>query len=70
MSRTMTSRPICTPCAGSGIDPFALPFGNELPDFIATIDDIECLSCGGTGYDPKLSACNDHPLILVTEDYA
>lgn len=69
MSRTMISRPICTPCAGSGIDPFALPFGNELPDFISTIDDIECLSCGGTGYDPRIleSATYSHS---TTEDYA
>ena len=69
MSRTMTSRPICTPYAGSGIDPFALPFGNELPDFIATIDDIECLSCGGTGYDPRI--LNPHqPTWSLQEDYA
>ena len=69
MSRTMTSRPICTPCAGSGIDPFALPFGNELPDFIATIDDIECLSCGGTGYDPRV-LIQHQPTWNLEEQYA
>lgn len=69
MSRTMTSRPICTPCAGSGIDPFALPFGNELPDFIATVDDIECLSCGGTGYDPRV-LIQHQPTWNLEEQYA
>ena len=65
MSRTMTSRPICTPCAGSGIEALILGFDDEEAE--------ECGSCGGTGYDPRLSTCNHdraHSLILATEDYA
>ena len=63
MSRTMTSRPICTPCAGSGIEALAFWVDDEEAE--------ECGSCGGTGYDPRLSICNDHHLNLaINEDYA
>ena len=65
MSRTMISRPICTPCAGSGIEALILGFDDEEAE--------ECWACGGTGYDPRLSTCNHdraHSLILATEDYA
>jgi len=66
MSRTMISRPICTPCAGSGIEALAFWVDDEEAE--------ECGSCGGTGYDPRLSTCNHdraHSLNLATtEDYA
>lgn len=61
MSRTMISRPICTPCAGSGIEALILGFDDEEAE--------ECWACGGTGYDPRIleSATYSHS---TTEDYA
>lgn len=61
MSRTMTSRPICTPCAGSGIEALAFWMDDEEAE--------ECWACGGTGYDPRIleSATYSHS---ITEDYA
>lgn len=61
MSRTMISRPICTPCAGSGIEALILGFDDEEAE--------ECWACGGTGYDPRI--LNPHqPTWNFQEDYA
>lgn len=61
MSRTMTSRPICTPCAGSGIEALAFWVDDEEAE--------ECGSCGGTGYDPRV-LIQHQPTWSLQEDYA